>query len=511
MPHNIFVQKTVVILSMLMHSVNQQCNALAAVNGIFFHSCNTPDKVIKAAAHMGISISPSSINNAVHSLSQESAARLHTLGQSQTAMVAYDNCELTLNRMTPTIEQSGDRLVHLTSGLVMKMAHGVTADDLRCSNFLWERSRVNPKVLYSPTPPRPCSYEDLFTLHPDPPHPSGLNRHGRFTAWLFLNTLFHHGPEYFRQFLPLLLEPEIIEQIPVTKLEYLPARAMPINQSKVDGNIQAIANLFEQISVGDPATASKGTRPTARGERLVDISEHVILVHGDLGTGERIQAILKRRSIERTAMQRYQPVLYVPGIFHTKMACVETNWRVFIQPPESRIDDNSIMQFVGQLRPKETGQIGSKPKFRQMHEVVLHTGTVLRLDSWRTEARHQYPSKDIRTLEDLAAQKPTYQELSNLANSMVKKHVAGKQNLFALRHRKSQNRDKQYENITLIHQYFSLYEEFSYRANAGDIGGIEALMPSWIALWKATGKHKYANFMERFWTDVHFIFPEQLR
>ncbi|EPS92793.1 hypothetical protein FOMPIDRAFT_1080922, partial [Fomitopsis schrenkii] len=80
---------------------NVKIHSLGSVNGIFFHSCNTPDKVIKAVAHMGISISPSTINNAVHSLSQESAIRLHALGQSRTAMIAYDNCELTLNRMTP--------------------------------------------------------------------------------------------------------------------------------------------------------------------------------------------------------------------------------------------------------------------------------------------------------------------------------------------------------------------------------------------------------------------------
>ena len=361
----------------------------------------------------------------------------------------------------------------------------------------------------APLPPHSCSYEDLFTLHPEPPHPSHLNRHGRFTAWLFLDTLFRHGPEYFHQFLPLLPDPELVEQIPITKLEYLPARAMPINQSKVDGNIQAIANLFEQVGVGDPSAID--TRAAGSSEGLVDISEHVMLVHGDLGTGERIQAIFKRRSIERTVLRRYQPVGYVPGIFHTKMACVDTIWRVFIHPPLSRTDDNSLMNFVGQLRPKETGQIGSKPKFRQMHEVIQHTGAVLRLDCWRTESCHQYLDKGLQSLEDFAAQEPTYEDLCNMASNMVKKYAAGKANLFALRHRKAQHRDKQYENNTLMHHYFSLYEEFSYRANAGDIGGIEALMPSWIALWKATGKHKYANFMEQFWTDVHFIFPERLR
>ncbi|KAH9938066.1 uncharacterized protein B0H18DRAFT_1112261 [Fomitopsis serialis] len=162
-----------------MHSLNQQCNAFAAVNAIFFHSCNTPDKVIKALAHMGISISPSSINNAVHSLSRESARNVRQLGQSLRAMLAYDNW------------------------LIIKLEHGVQPDDLRCSRRLWETSWLNPSVLYSPTPPR-YSYENLLTLHPDPPHPSGLSRSARFTAWLFLDALFRHGPEYFRQFIPLL-------------------------------------------------------------------------------------------------------------------------------------------------------------------------------------------------------------------------------------------------------------------------------------------------------------------
>ncbi|KZT00068.1 uncharacterized protein LAESUDRAFT_666920 [Laetiporus sulphureus 93-53] len=61
--------KTVIILSIMMHSLSQHCNALAVVNGIFFHACNTPRKVIKALAHMGISISPNAIDNAVRSLS----------------------------------------------------------------------------------------------------------------------------------------------------------------------------------------------------------------------------------------------------------------------------------------------------------------------------------------------------------------------------------------------------------------------------------------------------------
>ncbi|KAJ7750539.1 hypothetical protein B0H16DRAFT_1842618 [Mycena metata] len=62
--------KKVVMISVLMQSTNKNCNALESVFGIFLHASNTPSKVIEALAHMGISISTDTIENAVHSLSR---------------------------------------------------------------------------------------------------------------------------------------------------------------------------------------------------------------------------------------------------------------------------------------------------------------------------------------------------------------------------------------------------------------------------------------------------------
>ncbi|EED80618.1 predicted protein [Postia placenta Mad-698-R] len=139
--------KAVVILSIVMQSLSQRCNALAAVNGILFHSCNTPDRVIKCLAHMGLSISPSAINYMVHSLSVGSALSIRSLGQSLLAGLAYDNFNILLNTMTPTIEKSMENLLHLTSGMILPLYHGVTREDMRCSHYLWERSPLNPPAL----------------------------------------------------------------------------------------------------------------------------------------------------------------------------------------------------------------------------------------------------------------------------------------------------------------------------------------------------------------------------
>jgi hypothetical protein len=47
--------------------------------------------------------------------------------------------------------------------------------------------------------------------------------------------------------------------------------------------------------------------------------------------------------------------------------------------------------------------------------------------------------------------------------------------------------------------------------NTGDIGRVEASFLSWIHIFKATGKHKYASQISRFLTNLQFNYPEALR
>ncbi|OCH83847.1 hypothetical protein OBBRIDRAFT_742583, partial [Obba rivulosa] len=256
---------------------------------IFLHTCNAPNKVVKALAHMGISISPDAINNAIISLSNESASNLKELGTTLTASVALDNFNIFLKTATPTVDKSTDHLLHLTSGLLLQIGHGVTKNDLRCSRELWEKSRLNPSIIH--TALLQYGFEHLIDLHPDNNTTSPLTRRGRFNAWQFLHDLVTHGPAYFHQFRSHLQSPEDIDCIPVTKLHYLPAKSMDINQSR--GNIEAITNLLRQGGMGDPKED---------GDDVQDISDYVVLIHGDLGTCERVKSILRIRAIEATPL-----------------------------------------------------------------------------------------------------------------------------------------------------------------------------------------------------------------
>ena len=126
-----------------MQSRNQKCNALESVFGIFLHSTNTPQKVIQALAHMGISISISSIHLAIHSLSLETHETLRTMGQTLLVGYAYDNFDIDFKNSVPTIEKVGDTLAHLTSGTLIMLEHGMKQEDLKCSEYLWQKSSLN--------------------------------------------------------------------------------------------------------------------------------------------------------------------------------------------------------------------------------------------------------------------------------------------------------------------------------------------------------------------------------
>ncbi|KAJ6467053.1 hypothetical protein C8R47DRAFT_1179942 [Mycena vitilis] len=498
------------MMSVLMQSTNSKSNALQSVFGIFLHASNTSAKVIETLAHMGISISPDAIDNAVRSLSRETYETLRAMGQTFLVGYAYDNFDINFPGAVPIVENSTDTLTHMTSGGLIFLDHDVTIEHLHHSEELWLKNPLNPAFDSTTAPAAPTIIDvemHIDGLHPETIHPSNLTRRERFNSWLFRSALITYGPNYFDQFSATLGKPEMVEQIPVRPMRWAPARSLDIKQSTVAGNLQAIPEFLAQGGVGDPSEKNEGIW-----ERdVLSIVPYVVLFHGDLGTGERIASLMQRRSIEDTPWRRYQYVIFIMGLFHLKMAAADAIWRIFIEPKDGRQDPTSLMHFVAMLRPGETGKIGSDPGFRQMHEVIAHGGAALRLDAWRVEVQRRNPQ--WTSLQVFADSKPSFALVEEISDYLASHYVAGAEdlNIYELRQKPRGLRDKQHENVLQMHQYFSLYEELAFAMNFGDIGRLETLFPTWIYVFKAVGKHKYAAHMFRFMTELHFVYPPPLR
>ena len=384
-----------------MQSSNQRCNALQSVFGIFLHASNTPETVRELLSRIGVSISSGAINEAVSSLSKEAEADIRHLGRTQLASYTYDNLDIDLKHSVPTVEKPHDTLIHLTTGTMLPLYHGVSLQDLNCSDTLWKSSVNNPRARRQDLPF--IETEHLLALHPEAPHPSNLLRRERFNAWKFLHDLVYFGPEYFHKYCRTLGDPKEIESIPIIKTAQVPSRSLDISPNAPAQNAEAIESLLRQAGVGDPS----------EDPWVEAIGNHAILISGDLLTGERIRSLLDSRSEEATPWRRMQFVVYVMGLFHLKMACADAIWRIFILPKKARNDETSLMQQISQIRPKETGKIASKPGFRRMHEVIQHVGIVSRLDCWRIEAGKK---TKFQTLEEFASSKPNWAQVQEMAN-----------------------------------------------------------------------------------------------
>ncbi|EMD35818.1 hypothetical protein CERSUDRAFT_52847, partial [Gelatoporia subvermispora B] len=142
----------------------------------------------------------------------------------------------------------------------------------------------------------------------------------------------------FRQFKVDLGEPEPIEKIPIVQSKQVPLHAININESPTAGNGEALKNIFKQANI-----RSHG-EDEIQGRQ--DISDHVILVHGDLATGKQIDTLQWSCSEEKMSWRKYQHIIFMMGLFHLKMACAKAVWKLCIVPKAARADKTCLMAEV---------------------------------------------------------------------------------------------------------------------------------------------------------------------
>ncbi|TFK62852.1 hypothetical protein BDN72DRAFT_872441 [Pluteus cervinus] len=237
--------------------------------------------------------------------------------------------------------------------------------------------------------------------------------------------------------------------------------------------------------------------------------EWVLFFHGDLLTKERQDTIRKSRRIEKTPLRRFQFLVSLMGLFHFKMACADAIWRTYVKSLERRTDPNSLFQHVGILRPHETGKFGSKPSFRQLHDVTHHDIWASILECWELAVRERNPAWD--TLESFAATRPKWDLVVEISEYIVEKYVASTSTLLDEREKPPSNRDQIFENQILRNRDELLYLETSHAMNAGDIGRVEDTFLPWIYIFHATGKYKYATHLTQFMLDMQNVYPEDLK
>ena len=90
---------------------------------------------------MDVSISQTTVNRVVNSLSAKSQKRIKEIGQTRLVSDAFDNLD---TKMPPAnilmVDQIKDGLIHIMTGMLLCLDHRVTLEHLQCADLLWDRS-----------------------------------------------------------------------------------------------------------------------------------------------------------------------------------------------------------------------------------------------------------------------------------------------------------------------------------------------------------------------------------
>ncbi|KAF8834046.1 hypothetical protein BDN67DRAFT_915729 [Paxillus ammoniavirescens] len=235
-----------IVISIFLQSSNEKCNSLQSWMGFFMKSMCIPEKAIEVLAHAGLSISLSSIHNAVTSMSKEISSTIRKEVHTLHAAFAYDNFNITFNTAQPSLENHLS-FISATSATVVPL-HGV--NDSNC-HALWSSAALwvcDPRNTSPSSFPLMNEMRSFLVLHKNDTYnrTSDLTKHSPCNAaftWHICLILVHHAAG-FRQFQDNLGEPESVLRIPIHKTTRIPCRAMNIKQSTTNGNVEVLDNLF---------------------------------------------------------------------------------------------------------------------------------------------------------------------------------------------------------------------------------------------------------------------------
>lgn len=289
----------------------------------------------------------------VNSLSIKSVDHIWSLVWTLTASFAYDNFNMEFKSHAPIIKKHGDSLKHAMSAIIFPLIN-TTVQDLMCSDELWSTDPIYPYIQNHQKWP----IRGLESFLPTSTELSP-SMHICILVWHFRHALVTFC-EPFKIHWTKLECPKTINQIPLTKTEYVPCHAMDINQSTADGQCNILQRLCKQGGIGS----------VLDNPGVCDINSYVQLVHGDLHTGELIETTKQSHSIEANPVRWLQYVIFVIGMFHYLMACSDAIWRIFLESKSAWKGPNSLYAQACAICPHNSGQITQKYNFRMMHNLI---------------------------------------------------------------------------------------------------------------------------------------------
>ncbi len=276
------------------------------------------------------------------------------LGCTKVLNLVYDNCDFKFGVSQPT-DLNDHTFESITTGLFFDAHQSVLPEHLEYADAIWE---CHPNNEDSRNLLPPMTSVDVLPSH------SAIQKLIDHCQWHIKVVLVE---EYFPEFKSKLGNPQSMFLLDAEKTSYSTAEAMYAKASMTDGNIEALTSLLQQSGIVDEGIFEK----------------YMILIHGDLGSLEKIEMILDSQCIEEGIMEHMHYLLPILGLFHVRMACVDAINRIHASGNNLRTDPNGLYKRLTHLYPNDISKLQKKvPPFRMMNDGIGYVTQAVILDAW---------------------------------------------------------------------------------------------------------------------------------
>ncbi|KAE9394136.1 hypothetical protein BT96DRAFT_797375, partial [Gymnopus androsaceus JB14] len=273
-----------------------------------------------------------------------------------------------------------------------------------------------------------------------------------------------------------------------------PLTALDIEEASIKGNAEV-----DEVVVGP-----QGLDLRARVHRFW---ERVRLIAGDQLSIARLRALEAIRAGQEAGYGGFGWGVWIPGLFHAKMADVQGFFTTHFGKPSSSIQDPGSLHFHNTLLERLPITITSLPNFQtcrslifvSLYARVLHC--LLKVSGKATLAEYADSVGSWDQLyHDVERIYITYTDASVVAELRSKRELLGKE-----------EGDMVFENAILFLRDALITREFTDAVRAGDSGRVILVLKIWALSFRGNGRTKYAYEMLHLIHNLENVWPQPVR
>ncbi|KIO18611.1 hypothetical protein M407DRAFT_40834, partial [Tulasnella calospora MUT 4182] len=284
--------------------------------------------------------------------------------------------------------------------------------------------------------------------------------------------------------------PPTVHKIDLHTTQQYPLRAMPIDESSLDGTLGVIDNIIRsQLHM-----SSK------------DLEEHgIVFTHGDNLTISLIDMAQSARRDDTDTSESLKWMVGQLGLFHVKMAGCRMALNQHWGTPNSKYSgslwkENSLL---GRKAISAGWKTKKLPPFPQSHELIHLSSKARILDGVRVLSGSD-------SLENWIESKPMWRAIEEVTERVLDELCSGLP-VEKMRRKNMKERDITFENVILANRDMLLYAELVAAVKAGDIGRVLNVLSHWMVMMRGTGSMpKYADALLQVWLMLD-SWPKELK